>query len=281
MCIRDRSKEQLAHERELHEANTARAEAQRKAEQERSSRERTDEEREAESETLDKIREELAELRAHLEVLTGRELGYEPAALRAQARRIMELETESGGEGQAPPVKGAPSAAAVTGLLGQTPKEPLRRQDIATAEEAPSSATKGAKEDAKEDATSTTRTFDTGSFTSVKWDQVGARHVADTASDSRSGKTATSTGDAATGKTAGEKKASGEKKAAEKATDSVKQAEPKPSGTKPAESRTPAEEAEAGETAEEQDRRGRRRADERRDSVSVADLLANLKKDEK
>ncbi|AWB84660.1 DUF6779 domain-containing protein [Corynebacterium liangguodongii] len=45
---------------------------------------------------LREIQEELAALRAQLEELSGREFGYEPAALRAEARRIAELEQAAG-----------------------------------------------------------------------------------------------------------------------------------------------------------------------------------------
>lgn len=228
----EQSQEQLEHERELHAAETAKAEAEAKAEREEAARKQQDSERTAESETLVKIQEELAELRTNLEAMSGRDLGYEPAALRAQARRIMELEAESGDEDRGPQVKGAPSAAAVTGLLGQIPKEPMRPEPTPEEPEEqeeqkePEAAPAAAPEPAE--STAQTRTFNTGGFTSVKWDQVGARHVAD-------------------------------------ATPSV---EPKPE---------PAPEAEPEQEAPEQSR-GRRRQDERSGAVSVADLMANLRK---
>ena len=49
----------------------------------------------AEAEVLREIREELAALRAQLEELSGREFGYEPAALQAEARRIREIEARA------------------------------------------------------------------------------------------------------------------------------------------------------------------------------------------
>lgn len=234
----EQSQEQLEHERELHAAETAKAEAEAKAEREETARKQQDSERTAESETLVKIQEELAELRANLEAMSGRDLGYEPAALRAQARRIMELEAETGDEDRGPQVKGAPSAAAVTGLLGQIPKEPMRPEPTPEEFDEPEQpeeqkepeAAPAAPEPAE--ATAQTRTFNTGGFTSVKWDQVGARHVAD-------------------------------------ATPS---AEPKPKPTP-----EPEPEAEPEQEAPEQSR-GRRRQDERSGAVSVADLMANLRK---
>lgn len=50
----------------------------------------------ADLEMLREIRAELAALRAQLEDLSGREFGYEPAALHAEARRIREIEARAG-----------------------------------------------------------------------------------------------------------------------------------------------------------------------------------------
>ena len=49
----------------------------------------------ADAEILREIREELANLRAQLEDLSGREFGYEPAALQAEARRVREIESRT------------------------------------------------------------------------------------------------------------------------------------------------------------------------------------------
>ncbi|AVH89036.1 Hypothetical protein NG00_01797 [Corynebacterium camporealensis] len=54
----------------------------------------------ADMEILAEIREQLSTIRSQLEELSGREYTYEPAALRAEARRIMELEAQT----RAPPV---------------------------------------------------------------------------------------------------------------------------------------------------------------------------------
>lgn len=249
----ERSQDQLKHERELHQAESDKAEAERQAEQEKFAREYQEKQRAEESETLAEIQQELEELRANLEVLSGREFGYEPAALRAQARRIMELETETAGTDATGgrQVKGAPSTAAVTGLLGQTPKEPMRREDVPVAPETAEPTTDASKPKPKttekkpEPLTAETRAFDSGSFTAVKWDAVGAKHVAPDAA--RSG-----------------------------------DAKPEPAAAaKPSEaplSSTPDTAPDATDEAEALDRRGRRRRDERQDAVSVADLLANLNK---
>jgi hypothetical protein len=46
-------------------------------------------------EVLEEIKRELAVVRSQLEELSGREFGFEPAALRAEARRIIELEARA------------------------------------------------------------------------------------------------------------------------------------------------------------------------------------------
>lgn len=55
----------------------------------------------AQMQALQEIREELKVIRAQIEELAGREFTYEPATLRAEARRIMELEARSMAAGQA------------------------------------------------------------------------------------------------------------------------------------------------------------------------------------
>lgn len=93
-------------------------------------------------EMLREIRTEIASIRAQLEELSGREFTYEPAALRAEARRIMEVEARAhvASASQAPSASGAsadpaseenfnftqsssgaPSADAIAGRLGSEP----------------------------------------------------------------------------------------------------------------------------------------------------------------
>ncbi|AGG67683.1 DUF6779 domain-containing protein [Corynebacterium callunae] len=50
--------------------------------------------RQQENETLQQIKTQLEELRTQLSELSGREWGYEPTMLHAEARRILELESE-------------------------------------------------------------------------------------------------------------------------------------------------------------------------------------------
>ncbi|MHC2548418.1 DUF6779 domain-containing protein [Corynebacterium hesseae] len=88
------------------------------------------------SQVLAEIRSELEAIRAQIEEISGREWVYEPAALYAEARRIQELERKAGGasvdeRGDAPTVNftqksgGAPSADAVAGRLGSQPTHPV------------------------------------------------------------------------------------------------------------------------------------------------------------
>lgn len=88
------------------------------------------------SQVLAEIRSELEAIRAQIEEISGREWVYEPAALYAEARRIQELERKAGGasvdeRGDATNVNftqksgGAPSADAVAGRLGSQPTHPV------------------------------------------------------------------------------------------------------------------------------------------------------------
>lgn len=86
---RELEAQDAAHRSEL-ERQAAEAESRRLAqevEHERSLREQ-------DNETLRQIREQLADMHAQLAELSGREWGYEPTMLHAEARRIMELESE-------------------------------------------------------------------------------------------------------------------------------------------------------------------------------------------
>ena len=100
---------------------------------------------------LEDIRKEIAVVRAQLEELSGRAFEFEPAALRAEARRIMELEAQTmkatrpaptevpivvpepeedlEADRPAPTVpadySGVPSAAAVSGRIGSTPSRDI------------------------------------------------------------------------------------------------------------------------------------------------------------
>src|SRR5690606_12717831 len=88
----DTARRELAHRNEMHDVEVARAAAEREARADSRALELREEQHTRDSDTLKEIQEELAGIRAQLEELAGREFEYEPAALRAEARRIMELE---------------------------------------------------------------------------------------------------------------------------------------------------------------------------------------------
>ncbi|WJY64359.1 hypothetical protein CATRI_11550 [Corynebacterium atrinae] len=133
-----------------------------------------------ESEVLADIQRELKALRAQLEELSGREFGYEPASLRAEARRILELEEAAAvaatpePEPEPEPYEsplpdfshvhtGPPSSDAVAGRLGQqeTPSRPI-----------PNPLAELIAENQRREQEQT-RAFSTGSFEAVSWDQGG------------------------------------------------------------------------------------------------------------
>lgn len=111
---------------------------------------------------LEDIQRELAGIRTQLETLAGRSFEYEPAAVRAHAHRIQELEsTFAAEESEVPepePSHGAPSPEAVAGRLGQQPSRPQSNPLADLIRE---------KQQANEP-----RPFDTGSFQAVSWEPV-------------------------------------------------------------------------------------------------------------
>lgn len=197
------------------------------------------------SEVLADIQRELSLLRAQLEDLAGREFGYEPAALRAEARRILEIEdaarratdhSDPDGEDEsdidfvipepAPDphrITGAPSAAAVAGKLGQD--EPSRPHPNPLADLIAENKRRAAEQ--KPAGTTASPAFNTGSFQTVSWEDGGL----------------TGTG-----------------------------------APEPTESAEPVESTEpVAEEQPEGSRRGRRRRDEHSGGVSVAELLARAR----
>lgn len=187
------ARRELSHHSELHDVEVARASAEREARADSRALELRDKQHERDSEVLKDIQRELAGIRAQLEELAGREFEYEPAALHAEARRIMELERVTLSEPAdsdefdefdepaesevpepaAPPktdgrISGAPSPDAIAGMLGQQPTRPQANPlaDLI--------AEKARRGDADNDVEET-RVFDTGSFQAVKWDEGGTR----------------------------------------------------------------------------------------------------------
>lgn len=140
--LAQKSEDELAYREKLHQAELEKAQTAE------------------EPEVLAEIREQLSTIRKQLEDLSGREFGYEPAALRAEARRIMELE-----DNFKQTSAGAPSEDAIAGRLGnQTPQETPLEEIIKEKQEA--------EEPKKEGPT-----FQTDSFQAVRWDSGGDPEV--------------------------------------------------------------------------------------------------------
>lgn len=211
------------------------------------------------SDIMEEIRRELSSIRAQIEELSGREFTYEPAALHAEARRIMELEEKT----REPEVnftqasKGAPTADAVAGRLGSQPSAPRtpqhnplddiiaqrvqqRNEQKAPAQQPvpPQTAPKQHFPAGQSAQVSPQSAFDTASFQTVRWDGQQSTHAKPEApAPQRSWQQATS-----------------------------ESQQPKPASHK---HRAP----------EQTESRGRRRSDEPREgAVSVAELMAAMKK---
>ncbi len=90
----DASRQELEALDAIHQAELEKAEAEQHAEQFRLEKKYQEKLREKDNETLRQIREQLEDMRAQLAELSGREWVYEPTALHAEARRILELESE-------------------------------------------------------------------------------------------------------------------------------------------------------------------------------------------
>ena len=84
----------------------------------------------ADTDVLRDIRAELAALRAQLEDLSGREFGYEPAALQAEARRIREIEARTQQAQPAGPSQPAQPAPQMSNSTEDTARiTPVRDRD--------------------------------------------------------------------------------------------------------------------------------------------------------
>ncbi|MFP7366225.1 DUF6779 domain-containing protein [Corynebacterium callunae] len=79
---------------QAHLAELSRLESEQRAETLQMQADSTAKQRHKENETLQEIKAQLEELRTQLSELSGREWGYEPTMLHAEARRILELESE-------------------------------------------------------------------------------------------------------------------------------------------------------------------------------------------
>lgn len=253
---------------------------------------------------LDEIRTELASIRKQIEDLSGHEFTYEPAALHAEARRIMELEAQTAAASHHREEEidfeqastGAPSADAIAGRLGNQPtsahadSNPLndiisentraQRSTGRTAEplaDAPKPAASSEAAGAKEPKDVS---FDTGSFQAVRWDSGGDSDI------KRHGSQHAGIDSAAHSGSRGSHRKPEDDTAAEPASDAVTQNIPQQTTGKDAREEYKGSghhvAAEQKHTASrrQQQTRGRRRSDEQRDgSVSVSELLAQMKKD--
>ncbi|NWO16406.1 MAG: hypothetical protein HLX46_06125 [Corynebacterium sp.] len=231
---------------------------------------------------LAEIRAELASIREQLEELSGREFTYVPAALQAEARRIMEIEArakaaesnnssyissygaDADAEPEAPVVEftqpsgGKPSADAIAGRIGNTPTysrndnplaEFINEMNSESTNETPKKADKSSAAGA-------------GGKTEAK---MASTSAASAKADSKPAKPA-------------------EEKPKEFNTGSFQAVRWDTGGDDAA--KTGAKHTEKAETAEvaedDEPRRGRRRSDAHREgTVSVAELLAAAKKRQK
>ena len=248
---------------------------------------------------LDEIRTELASIRKQIEDLSGHEFTYEPAALHAEARRIMELEAQTAAASHhreedvdfEQTSTGAPSADAIAGRLGNQPtgahadSNPLndiisentraQRSTGRTAEPLADAPMPASADQKPKDVS-----FDTGSFQAVRWDSGGDSDI------KRHGSQHAGTGSAAHSSARGSHRKPEADTAAEQASDAVTQNIPQQTTGKDAREEYKGSghhvAAEQKQTASrrQQQTRGRRRSDEQRDgSVSVSELLAQMKKD--
>lgn len=236
-------------------------------------------------ELLDEIRTELSSIRKQIEDLSGHEFTYEPAALHAEARRIMQLEAQTAAAARpsaddgnvdfTQSSSGAPSADAIAGRLGNQPS-------AAHAESNPlndiiSEKTRAQRTSGKASGAST---FDTGGFQAVRWDTGGDDSLKTTHASAPS-----------------EHHGSHRKpEAATTATDETQDIPQQPASQHDERAEYPgsgqhvapekfepvrqkAARSHHRAATEEPDSRGRRRSDDKREgAVSVAELLAQAKK---
>ena len=288
--VRDREEEMYVREDLYHaELDKLRAEAETNQ-----ALERLENSPHVDMDVLAEIRAELASIREQLEELSGREFTYVPAALQAEARRIMEIEarakaaesnnssyTSSYGadvdaEPEAPVVEftqpsgGKPSADAIAGRIGNTPTysrndnplaEFINEMNSESTNETPKKADKSSAAGA-------------GGKTEAK---MASTSAASAKADSKPAKPAEE-------KPAAKTKEASSDKPKEFNTGSFQAVRWDTGGDDAA--KTGGKHTEKAETAEvaedDEPRRGRRRSDAHREgTVSVAELLAAAKKRQK
>ena len=288
--VRDREEEMYVREDLYHaELDKLRAEAETNQ-----ALERLENSPHVDMDVLAEIRAELASIREQLEELSGREFTYVPAALQAEARRIMEIEARAkaaesnnssyissygadvDAEPEAPVVEftqpsgGKPSADAIAGRIGNTPTysrndnplaEFINEMNSESTNETPKKADKSSAAGA-------------GGKTEAK---MASTSAASAKADSKPAKPAEE-------KPAAKTKEASSDKPKEFNTGSFQAVRWDTGGDDAA--KTGAKHTEKAETAEvaedDEPRRGRRRSDAHREgTVSVAELLAAAKKRQK
>jgi len=238
-------------------------------------------------ELLDEIRTELASIRKQIEDLSGQNFTYEPAALHAEARRIMQLEaqtaaaarpgSEEGNVDFTQSSSGAPSTDAIAGRLGNQPS-------AAHAESNPlndiiSEKTRAQRTSGK---TSGASAFNTGGFQAVRWDTGGDDSLKTTHASASSEHHGS------------HRKPEAATKANDETQDIPQQPAPQrderaeypgsgqhvaPESAEPVRQKAARPHHRAAEPQPEEQTRGRRRSDDKREgAVSVAELLAQAKK---
>lgn len=246
-------------------------------------------------ETLESIRLELAALREQLSDLSGLDLTEDQVAVRARAERIIELERHSatpkaGGTGEAAAADSPSTASAASPFASRSPfqreEEPTAAPESGRTHQAPESHQGGRRGG-----------FATGTFSAVNWSGADSEEtsmiplVVDTRDtrDNKGGDAGASAPEPTQEKPAESTWASRQQKQAEPAQPE----ESAPSFTTPTAGHHEVPEEEAGHhrrrraesPAAPEDSRGRRRADERPEdgnsSVTVAQLMAQLKKNAK
>lgn len=186
--LADAAEAELDNEIALHDAELARIDAQQRANEEKLARLKAEAKNPAASsddtaETLAEIRKELEQLRSHLEDITGWVFAEEPAVVRAEARRILELEEEASRKN-----KDQDSAASQTrqSLADKVkaPKQPAAAQTPSTKPaDSSDSADSPRPPKPKPSAPRGPRSFDTGAFAAVKWDDGGENKQKDPFAD--------------------------------------------------------------------------------------------------
>lgn len=88
------ARQELAANEAIHQVELEKVQADKQAEKFRLEKHHQEEMRLKDNETLKEIRQQLEEMRVQLSELSGREWVYEPAVVQAEARRIIELETQ-------------------------------------------------------------------------------------------------------------------------------------------------------------------------------------------